>query len=284
MTEMEADAKGIRIHDADDDRVPCVSDVEVSDSHDALDRWRGTDQSVLTFKDLSDPDSLVCLFEKRIADAIAAIPDGLAVLSESQLRKRYRLKLQPMDWMLRERLWDLVSRCRDARKQNSRWSDLVIIGKDIWHDICPQAHFYAEILPDKCRMAWLIQPYWGYEQQVKAQLQVVAAKNWDMLKRIKVFDADGNFDAEAAKLLVRITKELSERIYGTAVQRVNTKAVNMNVTGRASEIKDLFPGVEGESVDEKIARLTAAVNNALGSRATETIAIEGEVSDDGKQG
>lgn len=122
----------------------------------------------------------------------------------------------------------------------------------IFGGICAREHFSRLIAKPK-NMAWLIQPISSYQ----ASLEDALLDSVSMLKKIlsaPIYKKDGQLDTAAANVMIKIHKELTDRMHGTVVQKMEMKQLSIK--------KDLDKGSGvPHDIDAELAKLQSQVNS-----------------------
>ena len=198
------------------------------------------------------------VYSKKLKAAIEAIPQELHSLSEETLR----IKLNPTIklYELKRAFWEELCQAQDEGRSMRVWR--VYDGK------VSKNYFYADIITDPLKMAWITSPLNSYEEKTKAALDMVTERYNELItmeitttKRIK--DNDGDYvliketDPKKALVLLQVIKNLEDRIKGTAVQRqVSVHAGEPSGQGVKSATLNM------DAVEERLAEL----ENKLGER------------------
>jgi hypothetical protein len=184
-------------------------------------------QVELSIKDKSNPRSLINLVPTVMEQALMAVPDELMEMPEEELRKKS--KPDATDEFIKLSFWDEYDRAQ------ARGVKLDLV--NVYVRACSRDYFYKKFLGNSHKVAWLLTPPAQYE----VALNAILARGLQRLHEIvnmpleqPVYDKEGKYcgtkhDANIAKTIAQVVKDVDIRVNGAIPQFVNTKSTNVNV-------------------------------------------------------
>ena len=190
-----------------------------------------------------NPFSLVNLVDgEALRNAVKRVPERLWELSEENLREHARPT--QTDYALRTALWNEF---RVASRSGAK-----IKPARLYAGICSYTHWWANILRSPEKLAWILQPIQDYEKSLEPLLPRLTERYHELLN-LNIYDKKGTPIPALVRCLLEAMKMIEYRVKGTAVQKVETKNLNLNIQdGTPLERLTL------EEIDAQIAELEAA--------------------------
>ncbi len=167
--------------------------------------------------DANNPFSVVNMVSPKLRQAILALTPEQLDMDEPNGKDKFTSR----DWSLRASFWQEYERAVMQGRTKIQTSEIIA-------GIVSATDFYNRFLQNPLKVAFLVKPIQSYEREMTA-IQLQAVRELWKLVEMPVIKADGAYDIRAATLKLDIIKTVFDRVNGMAVQRVQSKAVNINV-------------------------------------------------------
>lgn len=179
------------------------------------------DFKILSYKDKSDPKSMINIAPMCMSRPIETCPDDIFDMSEAELehqlmRDKYARELS----LVRTSFWLEYERATRA--------GLTMDVSNIVAGICDRRVFIGSIIANSFRVAYILKPHAEYKLQVEEMLQIGLRQMREILLLPNV-DAKGRADAKLASVKQKIFDTVLDRAVGAVPKLVNQRNLNMNV-------------------------------------------------------
>ncbi len=176
-------------------------------------------------------------FEK----ALEKVPDEYWALSEEELQKL--AKPSRTDYALKLAFWNEI---RLAGEYIT-----TIKPQRIYGGICSYANWHQNMLSVPEKLAWLLCPLRDFQKSLEPLLYCMVERYWEVMQ-LPFYDKKGNVIAGNVKAVLQVSKQVEDRLLGSAVQR--SVSQNQSVQVRANVDGDI--GIRpGESETAYMTRL-----------------------------
>lgn len=170
---------------------------------------------------VDNPYSIVNVVTDRVREAIRLVPDELHDLTEGELK----MKCRPTgtDYSLRVSFWREYERiCSTGRR--------VMDNRSVFGGICSERYFYMKFLTDEVKVAWLVRPIQTYQKEMESILNRGTQRLWELME-MDITDKTGKkVDPRRAEVLLKVIAEVSNRVKGMAVQRLQKDSRSLKVS------------------------------------------------------
>ena len=182
-----------------------------------------TEFTIPNYFDANEPNSLVCKLPENIAlmmiERRNEIIRGLA---------KENMAYAPPKTVnhLRKNLW--------IEYENAVIDERPIALSSLIKNVCTPSEYYA-LLRNSDHWVWMLRPLISYRDSLEETLSVGLDRLRDIVTNMKIMDPETkDVDYKAAKLLLSAIKMIDDRLNGQAVQKVESK--NLNVQSKADEL------------------------------------------------
>jgi hypothetical protein len=185
--------------------------------------------------DRANPKSLVALIEgEAFEKALEKVPDEYWTLSEEELREL--AKPSRTDYALKLAFWNEI---RLASEYIT-----TIKPQRIYGGICSYANWHQNMLSVPEKLAWLLCPLRDFQQSLEPLLVCMVERYWEIIK-LPFYDKKGNVIAGNVKAVLQVSKQVEDRLLGSAVQRSVNQTQSVQVRAKDDRDIGIRPG-EGE--------------------------------------
>jgi len=215
----------------------------------------------IVFYEECNPKCVVNMLHPAVKKAAMEIP--VAILSYSLTQLRTKLEPTEMDEQLRLSFWDEYFLASDANR--------MIRLDAVYARICSREHFYANIITNHERFAYVLSPPEEYMIKVRGLLELGLTKFAEIL-RLPLRTASGNVDSKLIGQIVTIVSILDNRVRGAVPQKlfVEGKQFNMNVNYESpksyEEINSEIKNIEREILELQAAPLPELTEEQISLR------------------
>lgn len=204
-------------------------------------------ESTHQFLDTTNPQHFINLVPQKIKDLILQIPNDYFALSEKKLiNKAYKDGVpEDVDMELRISFWqEYENKFEKSEPMNIN---------SVCRGVCSSPHFYQNIATNPYRLLFIITEVPKVQTKIKLGYHLSLQKMLDLLKASpKINTKTGLPDAKVMDLQLKVFQYLDQRLHGSLIQRVETKAVNVNVEAQAENKVNLN---SVEDIDKAISQL-----------------------------
>ena len=184
-------------------------------------------------------EAIASLFDGKFRDRALAIPHELIEKSQAEIED-----MRPPnenDYRLRERLWFLVDQARETgatKIMNVRLYDGILT-----------AQSWERVMDSSVRLAWLFKRPMDDKKKMQTHLQMLLQKvEREILPKAVT-------DQNLASFL-KLLEFLVNRVHGPVVQRIESRNLNMDISGSAPNVSP----ASRDEILEKIKELESQIN------------------------
>ncbi|MBY0472623.1 hypothetical protein K2X30_15770 [bacterium] len=193
-------------------------------------------------RDSINPRSLVQLIEgEAFEKALEKVPDEYWALSEEDLQKL--AKPSRTDYALKLAFWNEI---RLAGEYIT-----TIKPQRIYGGICSYANWHQNMLSVPEKLAWLLCPLREYQKSLEPILYCMVERYWEIMQ-LPFYDKKGNVISGNVKAVLQVSKQVEDRVLGSAVQRSVSQTQSVQVRANVDSDIGIRPG---ESETAHMARL-----------------------------
>jgi hypothetical protein len=182
---------------------------------------------------------------EHLSASIRRNSDLLTLHSADEIRRN--AKVTDTDQLLRHSFWEEVKNA-ESKKRKLKESN-------VWQGICTTRYWEKVVRHDEWKMAYVLTPVRdrflvqkaAHSQGLENLLRIV---NADPFKRKQ--GGSKELDPRIAKVVLEAFKILDDRVYGQAVQRVQTTTENNTKQLTPDELKKQISEMKDEGVDQPI--------------------------------
>lgn len=117
--------------------------------------------------------------------------------------------------------------------------------------------FYGNFIKKDSNVAWMISPPSEHFLSMKADLYQGKDELGKVL-RMKLFDENGDLKIEQAKVFIKVFEIYSNRIYGSAIQRIEQKTANINLSDLEGDPDELRKELEARKKERGVIDMSAS--------------------------
>jgi hypothetical protein len=187
------------------------------------------------------PVEALTFFDGRFVEIASSLTDDILGMTEMELSQKFTQT--DTDFMLRKRIQELV---KDTKAIGGK-----VHCARIYEGICSHQNFYTNLMKNQYRVAWLLQPINSYQDLLEESLYFA-------YKRIRNEVLTMPITEKTAPLMLNAFKMLADRVMGPVVQRMESKAFNVNVDGN----KALGESINPEDLMQRYADLKSKLVSA----------------------
>jgi hypothetical protein len=192
--------------------------------------------------DRTNPKSLVSMIEgEAFEKALEKVPDEYWAMSEEELRDL--AKPSRTDYALKLAFWNeirLAGECITTIKPQR-----------IYGGICSYANWHQNMLSVPEKLAWLLSPLRDFQQSLEPLLYCMVERYWEIMQ-LPFYDKKGNVITGNVKAVLQVSKQVEDRVLGSAVQRSISQTQSVQVRANVDSDIGIRPG---ESETAYMARL-----------------------------
>lgn len=184
--------------------------------------------------DPKNAESIVALSPTKLANAIKCVPTGFLEMNREELE--VEINPSKTDKAIKIAFWREYNR--------SRLTDTHISMRGICNGICQEAYLYHKFLPSSKKIAWMLQANLSDE----IGMQIMYEKSMDRLDEIlhsDMSDKNGRLDARRAEVVLKAIQLIENRVKGLAIQRTESKNLNVKIEEKTDGSKDREKIIEG---------------------------------------
>jgi hypothetical protein len=191
----------------------------------------------------------------KIIDQLESLPAQIQQASDYDIIDMY--EPTKLDWRLRIRLWELITKVKDNSNPYN-----IIYNVDICDGICDGKEFKRKMNKDLF-IRFIFSPIENFHDELDVMLSVTRDKMWRLLNQLEPVDKTGKVDIRAANMLLRMHEKLVDRKLGTVRHLVEMKKIQLNLgTNQNDDIEDLDrqivqlrEGLQRENGESKVIRI-----------------------------
>jgi hypothetical protein len=192
--------------------------------------------------DRTNPKSLVAMIEgEAFEKALEKVPDEYWAMSEEDLQKL--AKPSRTDYALKLAFWNEI---RLAGEYVT-----TIKPQRIYGGICSYANWHQNMLSVPEKLAWLLCPLRDFQKSLEPLLYCMVERYWEIMQ-LPFYDKKGNVISGNVKAVLQVSKQVEDRVLGSAVQRSVSQTHSVQVRANVDSDIGIRPG---ESETAHMARL-----------------------------
>lgn len=176
-----------------------------------------------------------CFFTGRFAEQINALTPSMRLLTEKELFDEIRVT--PILWEMRRKFWMLIEKAREAGQTH-------IPTAHLYTNLCNQAYFTNEIMPNLLKIAWIIMPIPKHSNLCEELMRYQLANMREFLMATKITEKNlGN--------MLKLLEYLTNRSIGPVAQNIQIQSKNLNIE---TTMRELPPTGDNLDIAAKLER------------------------------
>lgn len=189
-----------------------------------------------------EAEDVVRFTHGRLREALDRLPAELRGVPEHELE--LLCKLNPTDWDIRHRFWDIINKAQDKKS-------LRISAYTLCDGFCSPGYFYQNWMANQVKLAWTLAPIESHKKMCEEGFHHAVLK-------LKRFIAETSLTNDNVHKFLKVAEFLANRGVGPVLQRVRNENLNVDMTVGEHDLPEANADDVIKKLDELRAKLLPA--------------------------